>query len=293
MRLSRKTITNIGIFVAIILGIIFPASMWEKKTLPYILGLLLVGNFLKIDLHLHKFFRKELLYFPLIGLLIFPFIVYFGSFFLPLDLRLGLFIIAITPSAIASPVVVDMIDGDRELGVAQVLFSNVIAPVSYSGLLYLFFRTSAVSVPVGAMFRDITLLIIIPFFFSRLITLQKNIYSATCRFFSWFGPIGFLLVIFVAVASSSAQLRKIDPEMFVVILAMTAFLAVLNFSTGYILSRKSNVRRTLAVGFGHKNTSLSVWVAMSNFNPIVVLPMVSYLIFHHIMNGILVHRFHK
>jgi bile acid:Na+ symporter, BASS family len=293
MKITRTHIINFGIFAAIVLGIIFPAPQWEKKLLPFILGLLLVSNFMRIDLHLKKFFRKELIYFPVIVFIILPSAVYFGTIALPLDLRLGLFLIAITPSAIASPVVVNLIGGDRELSVAQVLVSNILAPFAYAGLLYLFFRTDRVNIPVGSLLRDIVTLLAVPFVISRIMTFHEKVKSVSERFFTWFNPVGFLLVIFVAVASSSQQLRTIRPELLTLILSLAALVACVTFAIGFTLSRDSRVRRTLAVGFGHKNTSLAIWVAISNFNPAVVLPMVSYLIFHHVINGILVHKYHR
>jgi BASS family bile acid:Na+ symporter len=293
MKNTRTYIINIGIFAAIFLGILFPAPLWEKKTLPFILGLLLVSNFMRIDFHLKKFFRKELLYFPMIGFIVIPTVIYFGTITLPLDLRLGLFLIAITPSAIASTVVVNLIGGDRELSVAHVLVSNMLAPFAYAGLLYLFFRADSVDIPVGSLLKDIITLLAVPFIISRVLLIHKKVQSMTERFFTWFNPVGFLLVIFVAVASSSQQLRAIQPELLALILALAALVAFVSFAIGFSLSRDSRIRRTLAVGFGHKNTSLAIWVAVSNFNPAVVLPMVSYLIFHHVINGILVHRYHR
>jgi BASS family bile acid:Na+ symporter len=293
MKLSRKHFINAGIFLAIVLGLIFPASDWLKKTLPYILGFLLLSNFIGIDLHIKKFMRRELLYFPVIAFLILPFLVFYSTLLFPIDLRLGIFIIAITPSAIASPVVVNLIDGDRELSVSHVIFSNLLSPFAYTLLLYFFFRTESVSIPVLSLLRDIGLLIILPFMLSRIIRFNRNVCTVSKKIFSVMGPVGFLLVIFVAVASSSLQLRSMQKSFLIMIFIVSAVIAAISFSIGFFLSRESKIRRTLSVGFGHKNTSLAVWIGLSNFNGIVVLPVVAYIVFHHIINGILVSRYHR
>jgi predicted Na+-dependent transporter len=137
------------------------------------------------------------------------------------------------------------------------------------------------------------LLIFIPLVISRVIKLNGLVLSASQKFFSYYTPIGFLLVIFAAVASSSAQLRNLDLKTLAIMLLYVAVLAAVNFTVGFSLSKNLKVRKALAVSFGHKNTSLAIWVGIANFNTAVVMPMVSYIIFHHVFNGILIQRFYR
>ncbi len=292
MRITVKKITNAGIFLSIALGIFFPMPNTGKQILPYLLGLLLLSNFLKIEFNRRKFFRKELLYFPVVAFMIAPVIIYFVFIYLPIDFRIGLFIMAITPAAIASPVVVDLINGDRELAISHVLFTNLLSPFVYSVMLYLFFSSEGLNVPVVSMLRDISLLIIVPFILSRLLKLSKPVYRKASVLSKWYSPLGFLAVVFTAVSSASEKLRTLPVGMLLILLGSTALLAIINFMIGFSLSRDTTIRRTLAVGFCHRNTSMSIWIGLSNFSAMTVLPMVSYLIFHHIINGIIISRYH-
>ena len=289
--LSRQKISNAAIFAAIALGIIFPMPPEIKKYLPFILALLLLSSFLKINMSARMFLRPQLLAWPVVALGIAPAAIFFLTQGFNADLRLGLMIAAVTPTAIASPVVSDMIGGDRELSIAQVLVSNILSPGAYALILYLYFSAGSINIPVIPLLRDIGLLIALPFIVSRIINRSSRIRSASLKVFRHFNPVAFVAIIFIAVSASSAQLRTIPVRELAVLLASSAALAVFYFGCGALLPGSSAVKKSLAVGLGHKNNSLAIWVALSNFNAAVVLPMVAYLIFHHVINGILIHRF--
>ena len=293
IKISREKITNFGIFAAIALGIIFPSPPEIKKFLPFILALLLLSSFLKINMSARIFMRPQLLAWPVIALGITPAAVFFLTQGFNTDLRLGLMIAAVTPSAIASPVVSDMIGGDRELSIAQVLVSNILSPGAYALILYLYFSAGSIQIPVIPLVRDIGLLIALPFLASRLINRSQKIRGIALKGFRHFNPVAFIAIIFIAVSASSAQLRTLPVKELIILLASSCTLAAFYFSCGALIPGTLEVKKSLAVGLGHKNNSLAIWVALSNFNPAVVLPMVAYLIFHHVINGLLIHRFHR
>jgi len=244
--LSRSNLTNFGIFLSIALGIIFPAPDQLKKTIPLFLAILLISNFLKLEFTRDRFKRRELIFYPIMTYIVMPVIAYFATMPLPIDIRMGIFIIVISPVATAAPVVIDFIDGDRELLVADVIISNFAAPLIYSAMLYLFFHTANVKIPVLSLLWDVFLLIFIPLGISRLIKLNRTVLSASQKFFSYYTPIGFLFVIFVAVASSSAQLRHIDLKTLAIVMASVSALAVINFNsvlTGYLNTCVSDMKK--------------------------------------------------
>jgi len=83
-------LVNYGIYLAIILGLIFPAGENVKNLIPILLAIILFFSFLKIKLKIKHFFRKELLYFAIIGLVIVPTIIFFITKNLEAELSPGL-----------------------------------------------------------------------------------------------------------------------------------------------------------------------------------------------------------
>lgn len=290
MKLSKNTILTFGIFAAIILGIVFDSIDILKSAIPYILASLLFFNFLKIDFKLKHFFRKELLYFPIVFYILLPPIIYFAASSLDYNFKLGLFILTITPTAIGAPVVAGLIKGDRELVTAQVLLLNLLSPLTYSLLIYFWFDTANVNIPVFLILKKVSFIILLPLAFSYVIRKfsfnKKHLYN----FSTVYVPFAFLLIIFSAVSSASAKLKSTPPETLVLLIIIVFLMALLFFSGGFIFFRSSGIAKSVSLMSGHRNTALSIWIILSNFSAEAVLPLIIYIISHHICNALLLYH---
>jgi bile acid:Na+ symporter, BASS family len=284
-------IINYGIFAAIVLGVLFPSQGSFKILIPILLALMLFFSFLKLDLRIRKFLRWELGVYFFIGLLILPFLVFLLTKSLDMELRLGIFLVSITPTAIGAPIIVDMIKGNRELVVSNVVLYNLLSPFTYVVLLSLYFKTNALVIPVFSILEKLVLMIFIPLFlallFKRIIVLDSSL-KKIGRVFS---PFAFILVIGIAVSSASSELRNMEMLLLLKVFVIVFLFAVVSFALGFLFSKNEKSRKAMSVVFGHKNSTLAIWIALSNFSPLVVVPMVIYVVCHHIINGILIHRF--
>lgn len=284
-------IVSYGIFLAIIIGLIFPIGSEYKFLIPILLAIILFFSFLKLDYKLNNFFRKELFYYFIIGLVIIPFIVYITTQGFDDNLRLGIFLVSITPTAIGAPIVVDIIKGNRELIVSNVVLYNMLSPITYTVLLNIYFSKSDLIIPANQIFIKLATMIFVPFILAIIIRKFIKLKDNLSKISKWVSPISFILVIGVAVSSSSLYLRELEAFTLIKIAMITLVLAAISFIVGSLLSKKRETRKTLTVIFGHKNSALTTWVALSNFAPQVVIPVVIYIIFHHIINSILIHKY--
>jgi BASS family bile acid:Na+ symporter len=288
---KMKRLISYGIYLAIVLGLVFPLDSQYKILIPILLAIILFFSFLKLEYKFSHFFRKELLYYFLIGLIIIPTVVFLFTKNLPTDLRMGLFLVSITPTAIGAPIIVDLIKGNRELIVSNVVLYNILSPLTYSLLLHLFFNESQLIIPTKLIFFKLATMIFIPFILALIVRKFSKLERKLTAASQYISPISFILVIGIAVSSASLYLRELELINLLKISIFVLLLALFSFFIGSVLSKKLKIRKTLSVTFGHKNSTLTTWVALSNFAPPVVIPMILYIIFHHIINGVLIHKY--
>ncbi len=316
-------LVSYGLFLAIIAGFLFPAGDSLKFLIPYLLAIIMFFSFLKLDYKKENFFRKELFYYLIIGLVIIPFVVYFSTFSLEPMLRLGIFLVAITPTAISAPIVVDMIKGDRELIVSNVVIYNLLAPLTYTFMLSMYFGESDIAIPVKGIFVKLILMIFVPLIAALAVKQFVKIFDKTAaikegllNMSKYISPISFILVIGVAVSSASLSLRTIETSTLMFVAAITLVLALVSFSAGVVLcavfsgkdrkeskdkegrkdiiesiNPKESTKKTMMVVFGHKNSTLTTWIILSNFGGVAVIPMIIYIICHHVINTFLIYKY--
>jgi predicted Na+-dependent transporter len=307
-------IVSYGLFLAIIAGFLFPAGDSLKWLIPYLLAIIMFFSFLKLDYKKENFFRKEIIYYLAVGLVMIPFVVYVLTFALEPMLRLGIFLVAITPTAISAPIVVDMIKGDRELIVSNVVIYNLLAPLTYTFMLSLYFGESDIAIPVKDIFVKLILMIFVPLIaalvvkrFVRIFDRTSAIKEGLLNMSRYVSPLSFILVIGVAVASASLSLRTIETGTLVIVAAIALALAIVSFGAGAVLgtifrrklSKKKpkrekeddSTKKALMVIFGHKNSTLTTWIILSNFGGTAVIPIIIYIICHHVINSILIYKY--
>ena len=278
---------TLGIFTAIIFGIIFDSIPHIKSLIPYVLASLIFFSFLKLDINKKNFFKKELLIVPLFTWVIFPAVILFFTKNLNQDFRIGFFILSITPTAIGCPVVASLIHADKEFIASQVILSNLLSPFSYSILLFLYFNQADISIPILLILKRLVMIIIFPLFLSLVVKKLKKVSDYFSKVGRFYIPFSFLFVIFSAVSASAAKLKSLDFYGIIIVILYVFFCALLFFTTGLFFPGEMKKKKTMALSMGHKNTALSIWIVLSNFSSATVIPLIFYIIFHHIFNGIL------
>ncbi|HOF01669.1 MAG TPA: bile acid:sodium symporter [Spirochaetota bacterium] len=275
------------IFASIAVGLIYPQGERIKFLLPYFLAASIFLNFYSIDISVRKFFRIEILYYFVITLILAPTIIFFLTSGLDINLRLGFVLIAITPVAISSSIVVKIIDGDMELSLTNILFFNLFSIISYPLLIKIFFYKDAVEVPFKNILANLFFIILIPYILSIIFKksgILKKTISAACKYTSYI----LIALIYIAVSSSADKIRQFEFKMLAGVFLITFTIALFYFAVGFILGKNLKTKKTLSVSFGQKNTGLTLLISLLNFSPVASIPATIYIISHHLLSAILI-----
>lgn len=277
------------LILAIFVGFFMPFLSFFRPVVSWMLMFLLFSSFLNLDFKIHKFLRKELIIFPLLCWIILPFILVNLTHFLSIDFRIGFFLILITPPALGSPIIVRLAKGDLEFSIANLVIYNLLSPFVYAILPGLFFKETIGASSAFTVFKSVALYIFIPLILSIPVKKTKIVKSFILDKIDPFKGIIQLFMIAVVVASSVKQINSLEFKQALIIFLSTFILSFILYLLGYLLCFSSKKERlTCAISSGHKNTLLSIVTGMSNFNLIVTLPTVFYLISHHIWNGLVI-----
>lgn len=279
---------------AIVIGYFVPALSVLKPIVSPLLMFFLFSSFLSMEFQIHKFIRKELLFFPILCWLILPLVIYFASLNLNLNYRIGLLLIVITPPALGSPILVRLAKGDLEFCVANLVLYNLISPITYALLPHLFFREISKSVSSFNIFSQVALFIFMPLLLSMIVKKTYWLKEGIQRYLDPLKGVIQLLMIAIVIASSSARIKEVPLEEAFIIFSMTLAISFFLYIFSYYICRKDKVMKyTCPISSGHKNTLLSIVTGMNHFNPLVSLPSVFYLISHHIWNGLVIYLSNK
>lgn len=282
----------IGLFSAIILGVIFPFGDKIQFMLTIVLSVLLFFNFYEIDFKLAYFLKKEIFLGLVFCLVILPAMIFFLTRGLSIEFRLGLFLIAITPTAIGSSIIVRIIKGDVNYSVAYTVIYNFLSIIAYPVLLKVFFNNENIVIPVQNIVVNLSIIIIIPFILAT-VAKRAGFLKKTFGLMSKYVSYLFFLVIYIAVSTSVLNLKGISFFTLLTIVFFTVIIAVLYFLSGFLLGKDLNYRKTMSVSMGQKNTGLCILVTMTNFSPLASIPATVYIIVHHLINSFLIFFYNK
>jgi BASS family bile acid:Na+ symporter len=281
-----------GILISIALAIIFPIGEQLKFLIPFILALTIFFSFLKIDSRFKDFLHKEILFYSIIQFVILPTIIFFSTRFIQEELRLGIFIVSMTPIAFGSVIVTDIIKGNHEISLSTLIVSNFLSPLVYP-VLFMVFYGSSIQVSSLQIFIKVLLMIFVPFLVSVVVKKFKKVKDKLCAISKIFNPIAMMLIVFTGVSASSAKLKSMELSSLSSTIIVIVILAIVSYFIGWNLSKDKKKRKSLALSQGYKNTGLAIWLSLSNFSAVVSIPATIYIICHHLINTILISRFSK
>jgi BASS family bile acid:Na+ symporter len=278
---------SLFIFIAIVIGLAFPLGVAAKPLIGLFLGLLLFLNFCRFEPSKGNFLRVEILPALLVWLVVMPlFSRALGLLLSPAE-ALGLYLVAITPAAMGSPVIVYFLRGNFELSVAFVVITSLLAPICIPISLAIAWGDNAVS--GWRIFYNVAGLIGIPLVSAILIRQISFLKPAVAKISARSGEV-FILLVYAAVATVADRLRSLPFFTLALLAGAALVLALVQFASGYLLSRERPIRFALSIGIGQKNTGLSVWIAIMFFKPEAALVPVLYIIAQHLVSGIMMAR---
>jgi BASS family bile acid:Na+ symporter len=273
---------SIMIFVAIALGLAFPLGPGAKPLIGFFLGLLLFLNFCRFNPGEAKVFRPEILWALLLWMVLLPAVTLLARGLMTPEQAMGLYLVAVTPAAMGSPVIVHHLRGNFELSVALVLMTSLVAPFWIPFSLSLVWGTDAVS--PWPIFWNVFGLISVPLIAATAVRQVKRFRPFVTKMSHRANEV-FMLLVFSSVATVADRLRALSWGVVALLGLLALLLALLQFGLGYLLSRERSVRFALSVGLGQKNTGMSLWIAVMFLHPDTALIPVLYIIAQHLVSG--------
>lgn len=290
MFLSRNWRTA-GLISAMTLGAILPCLESLHFLVRFLIMAMLFFAFLNLDAKrgvIHKTHLALLAVSPVVALLAYFALVRFDD-----DIALAAFLVAITPTATASPVVTGLLGGNPAYPAFMVFASSITQPLVISLALPFMLEGRRVEGLSGIL---VTILssIVIPFVAARLIVRfvpAVHAFSGRIKFISF--PL-WLFVLCIATAEASYFLRKTSAPFTKLagIAAVTLLLCAFLFSLGRKIGGK-NLGVEASQSLGQKNTIFTIWVALTFISPLVSLGPAFYIICHNSWNAWQIHAYNS
>ncbi|MFA7056940.1 MAG: bile acid:sodium symporter [Candidatus Cloacimonadales bacterium] len=283
-----KKWTGLFLLLAVAFGFIFPFFSILKPAMIPLLMILLYCSFVRMKFKLDKFFRWELITFPLVCWVILPPVVYYTSAWLGAELQTGFLLAIITPPALASPIIVALSKGDLEYTVANVTVFNLLSPLAFAMIPQIFLKNSTLNIDYQAIMLKVVFIIFIPLIVALLTNKTIKLKNFVLTKIDSYKVLIQMLLIVVAVGTSANKIKALDKVNLIQIVLYTYALAGFLYLLGWIIARSRQMKFTLPVTLGHKNTLLTITIGLSSFSELTALPAVFYIIAHHTFNGIVI-----
>jgi predicted Na+-dependent transporter len=284
-----KQWTGAFLLSSIALGFIFPQLAVLKPILAPSLMLLLYCSFVKLDFHVNKFLKAQLLLYPLLCWLILPPIVYYSTGFLSEELQVGLLLVIITPPALGAPVITSLAHGNLEFIVSNVTIFNLLAPLAYTFIPKLYLSNVSMEIDYSSIFMKVTTFIFTPLLLAILTRKSKKLTKLVLTKIDPLKAFIQMVLIAVAVSTTTMRIRSLDKTNLIYLLVITFLLSGLLYLIGILMAKKDKTMiATLPMAVGHKNTLLALTIGLASFSELSALPAVFYLIAHHTYNGLII-----
>lgn len=272
-----------GAFLA---GILLPGAAPGAVLVPYLIMFMLGVTFLCRGLdfrNLRKLHWILLVTAPVLALAAWGVLKLCGA---PDDLAAAGFYVAFTPTAAAAPVIIGMLDGDVEFTAFATILSNLAAAMLFPLALTALnggFHPEIFWHAAGRVGQMVVLPAILAALLRRWVpgsvSMGKKVGKYT--FYCWTAS------LFLLSAKAGLFLRE-NPQStgFIVLAAVVAgLLCGLQFYLGYVIGKRFGMPREGSQSLGQKNTSLTIYLAMTYTSPAAALGPVFYIFFHNFWNA--------
>lgn len=280
-----------GAFAA---GILLPQMAGFSGLVPYLIMLMLGITFLCNPLNIRNIRKLHgilLVTAPVLALTTWGVLKLCGA---SDELAAAGFYIAFTPTAAAAPVIIGMLDGDVSFTAFATIVSNLAAAVLFPLALTALngeFHTEVfwhATARVGQM-------VLLPAMLAAI--LRRRVPGAVAAgkkvskytFYCWTAS------LFLLSAKAGLFLRE-HPQSngFLISAAVLAgVLCTLQFYLGYVIGKRFGMAREGSQSLGQKNTSLTIYLAMTYTSPAAALGPVFYIFFHNLWNACQLQRHAK
>ncbi len=207
------------------------------------------------------------------------------------EVALAAFFAGITPTATAAPVVVSFLRGRVDYVIAAFLVTNVLIAALLPGLLPLVLGRTTPGVFLQVV-GSVGLVVFAPMGAAWLL---RAIHPSAANWPPHLRNLSFglwVLALFLITANAAHFLHS-HPELpaavLVKIAATTAVVCAANFALGWAIGGRQ-FHREASQSLGQKNTTLTIYLAMTYTNPLVALGPTCYVVWHNLWNSWQLHR---
>lgn len=216
-----------------------------------------------------------------------PLIFYFSLQSFNPTLATSAFIISLIPTGVAAPILAQIMKRNIGIVTFSVILTTPIMALA-TPVLLLCILDSGAQFSMQELIVPIITLIGVPLLLSQLIRwfAPLKIMGALSKLGVITFPL-FLLNLFIACGDASEFIQQNTAYSYTLllgILGIAAMVAIIQFQLGRRLGNaKTNVEFSLSLG--RKNTMLGIWIALTYFEPIIVLGPVFYILVQNIYNS--------
>lgn len=202
------------------------------------------------------------------------------------ELALAAFFTGITPTATAAPVVMKMLNDNVEFTLTAFLATNLAIPILFPVLLPMVLPGPAEGTFVEAL-KSVGYVIGIPVAAAVVVRL---LFHNAGKFSDFFGKWSFyiwIFAIFLIVANASQFVReqkRIPTDILLYIGLVSLVICIINFVLGYYLGGKKYAVAA-SQSLGQKNTTLTIYLALQNADPLTALGPTFYVLWHNSYNS--------
>ncbi len=272
-----------GAFLA---GIMLPGAAKASCLVPYLIMLMLGVTFLtrKLDFrHIRKLHWILLITSPVLAVAAWVLLKLSGA---PEDLAAAGFYIAFTPTAAAAPVIIAMLDGDVEFTAFATIISNLAAAVFFPAALTVLQGEFHPEIFWHASAR-VAQMVLLPALAGVILrkwipgSVEFGRKMGKYTFYCWTSS------LFLLSSKAGLFLRENPQSMWFILSAavLAGVLCALQFFLGGVFGEKFGMRREGSQCLGQKNTSLTIYLAMTYTSPAAALGPVFYIFFHNLWNA--------
>jgi BASS family bile acid:Na+ symporter len=272
---------TILLLLAIAGGIIFPYGEKYTFLIRYFLMILLFFAFL--DIKIDKGIIQKTHFIILAATIGIAVLIYFLIKPFSIEIAQTAFITAISPTAIAAPVIISLRKRKVEFVAFSLVLNNIVITMLIPFLLTWLIQSSK-DISLGEILWPVLITLSIPLAAGQIL---KIIFPKGWHFLvDWKDSVFYILIANIYIATSDAATyigseMTSDLSVVLIIGAISAGLCIFLFSVGYFLGGKEHSAEA-SQALGQKNNAFTLWIALTFISPLAALGPVFYVLCQNI-----------
>lgn len=278
-----------ALVAAILIGVFLPqahAFSWAIR--PLIMAMLFIV-FLQTKLSREALHRSHAVL--LLANIAIGFAGWLAGGFLGRDVALAAFFAGITPTATAAPVIISFLRGRVDYVVAAFLLTNIAIAALLPIFLPVVLGQTAPEV-FGHVFGSVAVVVFAPMLAGWLV---RRIHPRAVEWPARLRTLSFSMwvtALFLITANASAFVRtQVDApaKVLIQIAAISLLICAANFAIGALIGGRE-YRREASQSLGQKNTTFTIYMALTYASPLIALGPTCYVLWHNLWNSWQLHQ---